>query len=266
MKTAKQEINLRKIALPQEHGSWGYTLEPVFLGLLIVFSFNGLILGIAAMAAFMSRNSLKIWLREKESGKNVIKARYARNFSIFYLLSGLIGFGYVLLIAGQMLLIPMVMIFPLIIVYIIYDTLNQAKSLLPELSGAAAFAMMSSLIAMAGGWIIFDALFLWIISMGRSLTTTLYVRNRLNLRRKEEARIGIQRLAHSAIIIIFIVLYYIKRIPLLAVIGVVLLAARSETGILPVFRNQLPKSIGIQEFIFGAVYVILAAAGYHFSI
>ncbi|MGD9898618.1 MAG: YwiC-like family protein [Calditrichaceae bacterium] len=266
MTTAKREINLKKIALPQEHGSWGYTLEPVFLGLLTVFSFDGLILGIAAMAAFMSRNPLKIWFKERKSTKNRIKARYAGNFSIFYLILSSIGFGYVLLFVGQMMLVPMVMVFPFIIVYVIFDASNQAKSLLPELSGAAAFAMMGSLIAMAGGWIIFDALFLWVISMGRSVTTTLYVRTRLNLRRNEETQIGFQRMTHSAVIMIFFVLYLIKKIPLLAVIGVIILTVRSETGILPVFRQQLPKSIGVQEFIFGAVYVSLVAAGYHFSI
>ncbi|VAV92581.1 Putative membrane-spanning protein, partial [hydrothermal vent metagenome] len=34
-RTGTSRVNVRSIALPTEHGGWGFTLEPILLGLLV---------------------------------------------------------------------------------------------------------------------------------------------------------------------------------------------------------------------------------------
>ena len=44
----------RGVAVPTEHGGWGLTAEPVLLGLLVAFSWPGLLIGSAALLAFLA--------------------------------------------------------------------------------------------------------------------------------------------------------------------------------------------------------------------
>src|SRR5262245_1077361 len=55
----------RAVAIPSEHGGWGLTLEPIVLGLLIAPSGAGLLLGLAAMVAFVARTPLKTVLVDR---------------------------------------------------------------------------------------------------------------------------------------------------------------------------------------------------------
>ena len=46
----------RSVAIPDEHGGWGLTAEPVLLGLLVAPSWPGALLGVAAFVAFLVRS------------------------------------------------------------------------------------------------------------------------------------------------------------------------------------------------------------------
>ncbi|MBZ0296495.1 MAG: YwiC-like family protein [Anaerolineae bacterium] len=39
--STERRPNLRSVALPAEHGGWGFLIEPILLGLLVAFSVNG---------------------------------------------------------------------------------------------------------------------------------------------------------------------------------------------------------------------------------
>ncbi|GIW24085.1 MAG: hypothetical protein KatS3mg069_0352 [Meiothermus sp.] len=58
------QVPLKTVALPNEHGGWGFTLEPILLGLLVAPSWAGLGLGVFALAAFFTRHPLKLWLAD----------------------------------------------------------------------------------------------------------------------------------------------------------------------------------------------------------
>jgi hypothetical protein len=55
----------RAIALPDEHGGWGLTAEPVLLGLLVAPSWAGAALAVAAFLAFLVRTPLKLVLVDR---------------------------------------------------------------------------------------------------------------------------------------------------------------------------------------------------------
>ena len=46
--------SIRSIALPLEHGGWGFTLEPVLLGLLVAYSPAAWELSVAALAVSLA--------------------------------------------------------------------------------------------------------------------------------------------------------------------------------------------------------------------
>ena len=55
----------KSVALPSEHGGWSLTAEPALLALIVVFSWSGMALGIAAMLAFVARTPLKLVLVDR---------------------------------------------------------------------------------------------------------------------------------------------------------------------------------------------------------
>ncbi|NLF76347.1 MAG: hypothetical protein GX573_11665, partial [Chloroflexi bacterium] len=46
---ASQRVRLKSIALPPEHGAWGFLLEPLLAGLLIAPSWAGLCLALGVI-------------------------------------------------------------------------------------------------------------------------------------------------------------------------------------------------------------------------
>ena len=49
---ASQRVRLKSIALPPEHGAWGFLLEPLLAGLLIAPSWAGLCLALGVIGPF----------------------------------------------------------------------------------------------------------------------------------------------------------------------------------------------------------------------
>jgi hypothetical protein len=54
-------VSWRALALPVEHGGWGFVVEPLVLGLVLVPSGAGACLAGAALAAFLVRHPLRLW-------------------------------------------------------------------------------------------------------------------------------------------------------------------------------------------------------------
>ena len=76
----------RQVAVPSEHGGWTLTAEPVFLGLVVAWSWSGLALGVAAMLAFVARTPLKVvlvdrwrhrWLERSRVAARIAAAEFA---------------------------------------------------------------------------------------------------------------------------------------------------------------------------------------------
>ena len=81
----KNRVRLRTVALPAEHGGWGFIVEPVLLGLLIAPSWSGLALAIASMAVFLMRQPLKVLTLDRRRGRQTARTRAARQFFLLYL-------------------------------------------------------------------------------------------------------------------------------------------------------------------------------------
>ena len=64
----KSAIPLKSIALPIEHGSWGFVFEPIAAGLLLGPSLPALFITILVTGGFLARQPLKFVLADWQQG------------------------------------------------------------------------------------------------------------------------------------------------------------------------------------------------------
>src|SRR5512133_2666366 len=130
--------------LPAEHGSWFMLGFPLVLGLLVRPSLAGLCLGLAALAFFLARPSLRRVLTGQRDSPQL------RALLLFGVLSA--GFGTAaLVISGPRFLIPLACVTPLVLLALRADLQRSVRSLAVELAAQGALAGLAAAILAAGG-------------------------------------------------------------------------------------------------------------------
>lgn len=263
--TATAKSPVRAVALPAEHGGWGFTLEPILLGLLVAPSLPGMFLGIAAFCAFLARQPLKIALIDRRRGKRYARTTLAQRFALLYAGIAITG----VLIAGVMkgpdVLLPLLVALPFVLVQLTYDARGESRALLPEIAGPLALGMVAVSIAVAGEWELVNALALWLIVATRTVPSILYVRARIRLERGRDNSLVPALAAHVIGLSILGVFVLGGLVPALALLTMIILLLRAAYN-LSSYRPQVAvRMIGFQELGFGIVMVILAVAGYQLS-
>jgi len=256
------KIKLKPLALPVEHGGWGFLLEPVALGLLTAPSWAGALIAVAAVAGFLARHPFKIAFSDWRRGKRYPRTPLAERFMVLYAavaLSGIIAAG---LSAGFYALRPLVPALPFALIYLAYDAQKQSREWIPQLAGPLALSAVASAIALAGGWPVGKALALWAVLLARALPSIVYVRARLRLERGGKFSALPTLLAHLAGLAAAVALIRLELLPWLAVPALMLLLLRALTGLSPLRRPAPAKKIGILELVYGALAVLLVALGY----
>jgi hypothetical protein len=76
---------IRSIALPTEHGGWGFTLEPILLGLLVAPSASGWEISAAALGIFLARRPVRIFSSDLVRRRWLPRSTMALIFSIVHL-------------------------------------------------------------------------------------------------------------------------------------------------------------------------------------
>ena len=269
MSTAKinaRQVRWQSVALPTEHGGWGFISEPVILGLLLAPSLGGLTLGIAAFASFLLHQPLKIVLKDVRAGRNVPRTAAAWRFVTIY--GGTLaaaGIVALLFIPSWAVLAPLALSAPLIAIQLWQDSQNQGRDLLPELTGAMATGAFASSIVMMRGWEMTPALALWLALAVRGATSVLYVRSRLRLERGKPAMRGTALASHGAGLVILLWASASSLLPWTAPAAMGVLAARAMLGLSSLRKPRPPKVIGMLEMVYGLGFVLLIALGYAFS-
>src|SRR5947209_5867668 len=162
--TRQNRVRLRPVALPVEHGGWGFSLEPVALGLLVAPSLLGLFLSVTTLAAFLARHPLKIAMS----------------------------------------------------------------------------------IALADGWQSSLAFGLWAILAARAVPSVLYVRARLKRLHRQEASTSKTIVIHVLAIAAASVLAWAKLVPVLSVVALSILLARTVYGFSRYDRQATARLIGFR--------------------
>jgi hypothetical protein len=249
----------RAVAVPAEHGGWGLTLEPVLLGLLVAWSWPGLLIGLAAFGAFLARTPLKLAVvdarRRHWRDRSRLAARIAGGeLTVVALMVALATVG-----AGWRWWAPVAIGAPLLAVEAWYDVRSRSRRLVPELCGAIGVAGSAAAIAVAGGaeWRL--AVAVWLVLAARSLGSIPFVRAQIararrgvtDVRGSDLAQLGAVTVAGVAAVVD---VGTIGGGCLIVVVGA--LQARWSR------RTPPPvKVIGIRQMVLGVAIVAVTAIG-----
>lgn len=170
--------------MPAEHGGWGLTLEPAILGVLLAPSGAAVLLGIAAVLAFLVRTPLRLVLRRHrrpgeqtttESGQ--ARVRLATRVAIAELLAlGLVLAVGAILAEDPGWIWPLVIAGPMFAVAFLYDLRSQSRDIVPEVVGSVALAAVAAMGTLAGGGSDALALGAWLILGARVSSSIPHVR------------------------------------------------------------------------------------------
>lgn len=245
-----RSVALRPLALPTEHGGWGFLLEPIALGLLVAPSWSGALIATAAVFAFLGRHPLKLALQDAKRARTYPRTPYCWMLAATYLIAAALALASAIAIGGGRILIPIGIVAPLAVIQVLYDARNRSRELLPEMSGAAAMSSIAAAMAIAGGMRILPSIGLAGILIARSLPAILYVRALLR---------PVPTWPAVAMHVFAIAVVTLVGSPF-AIAAMILLLVRAIWG----FTHERPsaKTIGWREIVFGAMTVALIAIGY----
>lgn len=262
----KRNVKLKQIALPTEHGSWGFLFEPLLAGILIAPSITSIWFAILLIGAFLTRQPLKIYLNDFQVKRNLPQTEAAFKFILIFggiFTVGLLGSLY---FAKAESFYPFLLILPLGIYQIYCDASKKSRQLLPELTGAIAISSSVAAVTLAGGFSWTTSLALWVVFICRLIPSILYVRNRLKLEKgKSFSAISVAITNFVAFMVVGL-LATNGLIPKLPVAMFFILMIRSLLG-LSSFRSKIKAMrIGVWEVIYGTLTAFSVVLGFYFKI
>ncbi|HLM56392.1 MAG TPA: YwiC-like family protein [Pyrinomonadaceae bacterium] len=261
--SAPARVRLRTVALPNEHGGWSLTLEPVVLGLAVAPSPAGLFLAVATLGAFLARHPFKIAAADWRRGRRFARTAAAERFLLLY---GGVALASALAAAATAgsyaFLLPLLAALPFASAQLAFDAGGRGRTLLPELAGSFGLAAVAASIAMAGGWPLAASLGLWAVLAGRVVPSILYVRARLRRLYGETPSSLPTVAAHVAALVLVALLAWAGVAPPLALAAFVILLLRAVAGLSAGGGGGSAKQVGISEIFYGVVTVAAVAAGH----
>lgn len=254
------KIPLKTVAVPSEHGGWGFTLEPILLGLLVAPSWAGMGLGVGALAAFFTRHPLKLWLADTKKGRRFPRTLLAMRFALLYGSLGLLGLALAFTKAEGAFWWPLVAASPLVGLQLWFDAHNRGRNLLPEVSGAAALGSVAASMALAGNQQTSVALGLWLLLAMRALAAIVYARAQVMRARGRPVQPAKVYQVEIFALGVVALCALTGLVPWLSVLALGLLLPYS------VYTFSKPpvaaKLVGWSQMAFGLLVVLLTAAGY----
>jgi hypothetical protein len=252
----------KPVALPVEHGGWGFLAEPVILGLVLAPSGAGLCLALAALAGFLARHPLRLVLMDRRKGARYQRTALAERFFAGYAALALALLAVAFALAPSPFWPPLVLAAPVGFFAVAFDALGRSREALPEAAGAVALGAAATAVALAGGAPPGPAWSAWVLLSLRSTTSVLYVRARVRLDRGRPAGPRAVHVGHAVALAAAVGLAGAGWAPWLAPAVFLVLLARSGWGLSPWRRPLRPQALGYQELGYGLLTLVLLAVGF----
>jgi hypothetical protein len=253
--------SFRSIALPVEHGGWGFTLEPVLLGLLVAPGVSGALLGVVAFGLFLAYRPVRLVLADVRRRRRLPRTRMAALVAGGYLAAGTAALGAALLTASEPFWWVLLLTTPLVALQFWFDARGKTRALLRELSGAIAAGAFASAIGLAGGWETGPALALWAVLALRTIVSVVLVRAQIRRAHAEPYRVEPIALVHAAAFGVAIALAGGGLLSLLGASSIGLLGAWAVVALR--LRPVAARTVGFNQMGLGLLVVALAAIGHH---
>jgi hypothetical protein len=251
--------NPRSVGLPVEHGGWGFTLEPVLLGLLVAPSAAALELSVAALAVFLARRPAKLVATDLVRRRWLPRSATALRFFGVYGVVAIAGVVGALVTSEAPFWSPLVVVLPLAAVALYADARSKSRTASAELAGSVSMGATVAAIALAAGWDAASAYGLWLVLAARAVTTVMLVRGQIRrLRRGPSQAAGIYGIEGAALVVV-IVAAAAGWVPWLAIVAV------GGIGVFTYLSLNRPpvaaKTIGWTQIVLGLTVVLLTAIG-----
>jgi hypothetical protein len=261
----KRNVPIKSIALPVEHGAWGFLLEPSLAGLILAPSPAAPFILLLVVGAFLARQPLKFLLGDFLQKKRLPRTALARQLALIFGAIALAGLVGILFFAPVESFVPFVAVAPVVVYLIAQDAARKSRQLLPELLAAVALASSITAFALAGGWSYLPAFALWAIMLARLIPSVLYVRNRLRLEKGKDFSRRAPIAAHVLALPALGAFYYFGLGSVFTVVMSAFLAARAAVGLSRFRQPAKAKAIGVWEVIYGVLYALTIVFGYYLN-
>jgi len=257
---AVRKVGLRKVALPTEHGSWGFLIEPLVGAMAIAFSWAAVFVGLAFIGAFLARRPFQVLALQGLNRVPVNKA--ALKFLAAYSLISLIGIAG-LIATSHSGLFPLFLAAPIAAFQLYVETTQRGRQLTAELAGSLIMPSSAAAIILAGGGTSIWAGAIWFLFVARFIPSIIYVRNRLNLEKGKESSHFIPIALHLTALVCVSMLAIVNTMPLLVIPAFVVLLSRCCIGLSSYRHRVKAMKIGIWEVIYGSIVVTSLIVGHY---
>ncbi|HID39744.1 MAG TPA: hypothetical protein EYP36_09565 [Calditrichaeota bacterium] len=251
--------SIKAVALPKEHGAWGYVLEPFVLVLVVAFSLPGLYLMMAAFLFFLAHRPTSLVARPRNQTQNYL---LSIGVSLVYIVGGLL----MLVLAFPLLSVKSMLLFGsgtvIMVGYLVFDIYKKKRSLIAEQVVPVALSLMALSVPALAGWPDNRLIAFFFLLLTRPVPTTFYIHTRLKLDKGVEYSANMVYFSHSIALAYAVVAAFNEWIPKSLILAVSILTIRAVRGISPFRKRQNVKQLGIMEFGYGILFVLITAAGY----
>jgi len=250
---------IRSIGLPTEHGGWGFTLEPILLGLLVAHSATAWEISAAALGIFLARRPVKILSTDLVRGRWLPRSRIALVFSLIFGGFAIAGaLGAVVTTEGPFW-IPVLVAVPFALFALRADAHSKNRALAPELSGSIAMGATVTVITIGSGWDLWPAFGLWLILAVRDVAAIVFVRGQVRRSKgKPAGEMGIYAVQVGSIAIVAVAAAF----GIIPWLGVVAIGIVGVVAVVSLHRPPVEaKVIGWTQMAVGLSVVLITAIG-----
>jgi hypothetical protein len=255
---AKSAISFRSVALPAEHGGWGFLVEPLLLGLILAPSLAGIGIAVATSAVFLLHQPIKIVVKDYRKGRVYERTRLARGFAALYGAIALAALQLTVTMADGVFWLPLLVSLPFAAVQLALEFRNDGRSLLSETCGALVLAATASAILLAANETFLWAAMAWLLMTLRAIPSILYVRTQIRLIHSRTTSTIPPLGAHLLGVLISIALWAGGLTNGLVPLATSVLLCRAFYG-LQISKPTAARIVGIQEVIYGIIFTIVCA-------
>lgn len=249
----------RQVAIPTEHGGWSLTAEPVVLGLVVAWSSSGLLLGLAAMLAFLARSPIKVVLVDRWRHRRLERTRLAERIAVIELLLVATLLVAAAQAAEPSFWVPLAAAAPLLGVELWFDMRSRSRRLVPELTGTIGIGSVVAAIVLAAGAPTALAIGMWLVVSARAVAAVPYARTQVMRTHGRPVTLWHSDLAQVVAVSAVGAGWVLDSVPLASVAAIAFVGGFNAAAL-----RRSPKPavvIGVQQMTFGiAVLSVTAVA------
>jgi hypothetical protein len=252
-------MTLRSVAFPTEHGGWGFTFEPILLGLLVAPTATAWELGVAATAVFLARRPVKLFATDLVRRRWLDRSSVALAVATFYILLATAGAIGAFVTRKGPFWWPLIAAVPFALFSLQADAHSKNRGLAPQLAGAIAMGSTAAAIAVGGGvhWVV--SFGLWGVLTARDVAAIVLARGMVRRFKEKDVPHGPILWIQAAAILATFALVLIGAAPWLSLVAMAMLAIVS---IVSLHRPPVPaKAVGWTQIGVGLMVVVLTAIG-----